>query len=106
MNSASGSLPYLSLISELALLRRQGTVDEFSKWFIALSCCDTTLTEPQQVQLFITGLSDPLCTDGVLQQLATLDDVVIFVRAYEQRNTSRGGSTSRPHRPQARTLTR
>jgi hypothetical protein len=47
MNSASGSLPYLSPNSELALLHHQGTVDEFSKWFIALSCRDTTLTEPQ-----------------------------------------------------------
>jgi hypothetical protein len=83
-----------SPIGELALLRRQGTVDEFSKWFIALSCRDTMLTEPQQVQLFITGLGDPLRTDIVLQQPATLDDVAIFARAYEQRNASRRGSTS------------
>lgn len=49
-----------SPIGELALLRRQGTIDEFGKRFIALSCRDTTLTEPQQVQLFITSLGDPL----------------------------------------------
>jgi hypothetical protein len=80
-----------SPIGELALLCRQGAVDEFSKRFIALSCRDTTLTEPQQVQVFITGLVDPLCTDIALQQPVTLDDDVIFTRAYEQRNASRGG---------------
>jgi hypothetical protein len=72
-----------SPIGELALLCRQGTVDEFSKWFIALSCRDTTLTELQQVQLFITCLGDPLCTDVALQQPATLDNAVIFTRACE-----------------------
>jgi hypothetical protein len=77
-----------SPVSELAMLRRTGSVDEYSKRFIALSCHDTTLSEPQQNQLFITGLGDPLRTDVVLQQSASLDDAVIFARAYEQRNTS------------------
>jgi hypothetical protein len=73
-----------SPIDELAMLRCTDTVDDYSKRFIALSCHDTSLLEPQQIQLFITGLSDPLRTDVVLQQPASLDDVVIFVRAYEQ----------------------
>jgi hypothetical protein len=43
-----------SPIDELAMLRRTGTVDDYSKCFIALSCRDTSLSEPQQIQLFIT----------------------------------------------------
>jgi hypothetical protein len=78
-----------SPIGELAMLCRTGTVDEFSKHFIALSCRDMTLSEVQQLQLFITSLGDPLRTDVALQQLATLDGVVIFARAYVQRNVSR-----------------
>jgi hypothetical protein len=45
-----------SLVRELAMLRRTGTVDKFSKRFIALSYRDTSLTEPLQIQFFITGL--------------------------------------------------
>jgi hypothetical protein len=71
------------------MLRRSGSVDEFSKQFMALSCRDPSITEPQQIQLFITGLGDPLRTDVALQQPSTLDDAVIFARAYEQRNASR-----------------
>jgi hypothetical protein len=44
-----------------------GIVDEFCKCFIVLSCRDTSLTEPQQIQLFITNLGVPLWTDVVLQ---------------------------------------
>jgi hypothetical protein len=83
---------------------------------MALSCHDPTLLKAQQVQLYITGLGDPLQTDGALQQLATLDDAVIFMRAYEQRNASQetamqqpcptGRAFSRPaSQPQAHTST-
>jgi hypothetical protein len=56
------------------------------KHFIALACRDTSLSEHQQIQLFITGQGDPLCTDMALQQPVTLDDAVIFAHAYEQLN--------------------
>jgi hypothetical protein len=71
------------------MLWRTSTVDEFSKCFIALSCHDTSLTEAQQIQLFITGLGDPLRTDITQQQPSSLDDAIIFARAYEQCNASR-----------------
>jgi hypothetical protein len=76
---------------ELAMLRELGTIDEYSKKFIALSCCDPSLTEPQQVQLFISDLGNPLWTDVSLQQSKTLDYAIIFARAYEQRNVSHNG---------------
>jgi hypothetical protein len=78
-----------SPVGALAMLRCSGSVDDYAKQFMALSCRDTSLTEPLQVQLFITGLGDPLRTDVALQQPASLDDAVIFARAYEQRNISR-----------------
>jgi hypothetical protein len=46
-------------IGELTMLRRTSGVDECSKRFIALSCRDTTLSETQQIQLFITGSMIP-----------------------------------------------
>jgi hypothetical protein len=85
-----------SPIGELAMLWHTDAVDDYSKHFIALSCHDTTLFEPQQIQLFITGLSDPLRTDVTLQQSASLDDAVIFTRVYEQRNTSIETVSSQP----------
>jgi hypothetical protein len=78
-----------SPVGALAMLRRSDSVDDYAKQFMALSCRDTSLTEPLQVQLFITGLGDPLRTDVALQQPASLDDAVIFARAYEQCNICR-----------------
>jgi hypothetical protein len=49
-----------SPVGALAMLRCSGSVDDYAKQFMALSCHDTSLTEPLQVQLFITGLGDPL----------------------------------------------
>jgi hypothetical protein len=70
-----------SPLIELAMLQRSGTVDNFSKRFISLSCHDVSLTEAQQIQLFITRLGDPLRTDVTLQQPSSLDDAIIFARA-------------------------
>jgi hypothetical protein len=52
-------------LGELAMLCRSRTVDEFAKSFMALSC-STSTTEPQQIQLFITGLGNPLRFNVVL----------------------------------------
>jgi hypothetical protein len=87
-----------SPISELAMLRRKGSVDNYNTWFMALSCHDPSLTEHQQIQLYVTGLGNPLHTDVALQQPVTLDDVVISARAYEQWNASR--EVAPPHQRQ------
>jgi hypothetical protein len=68
-------------LGELAMLRRTGSVDEFAKRFMALSCRDPTITEQQQIQLFTTGLGDPLRLDVALQQPSSMDDAVIFAQA-------------------------
>jgi hypothetical protein len=71
-------------LNELAMLCRSGTTGEFAKRFMALSYRDPSITEPHQIQPFITGLGDPLRLDVALQQPSSMDDVVIFTRAYEQ----------------------
>jgi hypothetical protein len=90
VNSRFGPLLTDTPLGELAMLRRTGSVDEFAKRLMALSCRDPTITEQQQIRLFTTCLGDPLRLDVALQQPASMDDVVIFARAYEQRLLSRG----------------
>jgi hypothetical protein len=46
-------------LGELAMLFCTGSIDEFTKQFMAFSCRDPTI-EQQQIQLFTMGLSDPL----------------------------------------------
>jgi hypothetical protein len=78
-----------SPISELAMLRKSVTVDEYNKKLITdLSCRDPSLTESQQVQLFITSLGNPLQTNVLLKQPETLNNAIMFATAYEQRNAS------------------
>jgi hypothetical protein len=50
-------------LGELAMLCRSGSVDEFARQFMALPCRDPSITESQQIQLFITGLGNPLRLD-------------------------------------------
>jgi hypothetical protein len=66
-----------SPIGELVLCRND-SIDDFTKKFMALSCCDTAITEAHQVQLFLAGLGNPLRTDVVLQRPATLDDTIML----------------------------
>jgi hypothetical protein len=47
-------------LSELALLHRTGSVDDVFGNIMALSHRDLTLTEGQQIQLFMTMLGEPL----------------------------------------------
>jgi hypothetical protein len=74
-----------SPVGELALLHKEGSVDDYAKKFMALSCRDPALTETHQIQLFTAGLGTARRTDVSLQQSAMLDDAVMFARAYEQR---------------------
>jgi hypothetical protein len=70
-----------SPIDELAVLRHDGTVDEFAKKFMVMSYRNTDITEAHQVQLFLAGLGKPLRMDVALQRSGTL-----LACAYKQRN--------------------
>jgi hypothetical protein len=77
-----------------------------AKRFMALSCRDPTITEQQQIQLFTTGLGDPLRLDVALQQPVSMDDAVIFAQAYEQRLLSRGTGAQTAPRSSGLTVSR
>jgi hypothetical protein len=74
-----------SPLGELALLRRDGSVDDYTTRFMSLSCRDPRISEAHQVQIFIAGLGHPLRMDVALQRPASLDEAVMFAWAYEQR---------------------
>jgi hypothetical protein len=88
INSLFGPPLSTSPIGQLAWLRCTGNVIDYTARFMELSYRDESLTEHQQIQLYIAGLGDPLCTDVQLQQSTKLDDAVIFARAYEQQNAA------------------
>jgi hypothetical protein len=76
-----------SPIDEITLLRRDSSIDDFVKRFMALSCRDTMITKAHQVQLFLAGLRKPLRTDVALHRPPMLDGAIMLARAYEQRET-------------------
>jgi hypothetical protein len=104
VNKRFGPLLTKSPIGELALLRHEGSVDEFAKKFMALSCCVTTITEAHQVQLFLAGLSKLLSMDVALQCPSTLDNTVMLARAYDQRSTVAAPPGELSHAPHSRCL--
>jgi hypothetical protein len=66
-----------SPLGELVLLRRVGTVQEYTDQFLALACRDADLSDHQLVQIYTADLSNPLKTDVTLRRPATLDDAII-----------------------------
>jgi hypothetical protein len=74
-----------SPVDEIMLLRRTGTVEDYTDKFLALACRDADLTELQLVQMYMAGLVNPLKTDVALRRPQSLDDGIMLARAYEQR---------------------
>jgi hypothetical protein len=91
-------------LADLALLRCEGSVDDYYKQFMALSCCDPSITEGHQIQQFTSGPGKPLRTDVTLQRLVSLDEAIMFARAYKQRNAP--PSLPAPAPPSARSSSR
>jgi hypothetical protein len=74
-----------SPVGELMLLRRTGSVEDYTDQFLAFACRDADLSEQQLVQIYTAGLVNPLKTGVALRRPASLDDAIMFARAYEQR---------------------
>jgi hypothetical protein len=78
-----------SPIGELALLRHDGSIDDYCNKFMALLCCNPAITKDHQIQLFTDGFGQPLQTDVTLQKLMSLDAAVMLVRACTQLDNTR-----------------
>jgi hypothetical protein len=75
-----------SPIGELALLWRDGSIDDFCARVMSLSCRDPAISKDHQIQLLLVGLGQHLRTNVALQKPVTLDGIVMYTRTYEQRD--------------------
>jgi hypothetical protein len=71
-------------LGELIQLRRESTVAEYQSRFLALVSRCEGLIEKHQVDIFTTGLDNPLKTDVKLEHPTTLEDAMVLTRTYEQ----------------------
>lgn len=71
-------------LGNIALLRQEGSVDDYCDRFLLLAYRAENLSEGQQIQLFAAGLGQPLRTDVALQRPTSLDDAIMYARAYEK----------------------
>jgi hypothetical protein len=74
-----------SPLGELVLLHRARTVDDYTDQFLTLAYCNADLSDHQLVQIYTTGLVNPLKADVTLYRPAMLDDAIVLARTYEQR---------------------
>lgn len=72
-------------IGEIMLLRRTGSVEDYTDKFLGLAYREADITETQLVQFYTAVLVNPLKTDVALHRPQTVDDAIMFARAYEQR---------------------
>jgi hypothetical protein len=82
-------------LGKLIQLRRETTVADYQTRFLALVNHCKGLTEPHQIDIFTTGLRDPLKTDVELEQLVTLEEAMALARAYEHRLAMSAEPTTR-----------
>ncbi|WVZ51236.1 hypothetical protein U9M48_002397 [Paspalum notatum var. saurae] len=63
-----------------------GTVEDYQRQFLALLCRCDRLTPQHQIDLFTTGLGQPLVSDVEMQWPANLQTAMSMARAYERRH--------------------
>lgn len=73
-------------LGELIKLQRVSTVVEYTDHFIKLLARCDDITELQQIDIFTTGLGDPLRIDVELHHPVSLEDAMGLARSYERRN--------------------
>jgi hypothetical protein len=72
-------------VGKMMCLRLTGTVEDYTDKFMSLACRDADLTELHLVQMYTAGLGNPFKTDVALRRPQSLDDAIMYARAYEQR---------------------
>ena len=86
---------------ELISLKRTGSVVEYQNAFLQLLARCDGVSEQQQINIFTSGLRNPLQVDVELQQPATLEDAMGLARAFERRLSLGDGDTSDDRAPTA-----
>jgi hypothetical protein len=89
-------------MAELKDLHCTGTVDEYTRQFSLLLCRCNDLSMPQQVNMFTTGLGEPLRTDVELQSPTQLQTAMSLARAYERRDAIVPGTKGTPSKGSSR----
>jgi hypothetical protein len=84
-------------LGELIQLHRESTVAEYQSQFLALVSRCKGLIEKHQVDIFTTGLDNPLKTDVELEHPTTLEDAMALTRTYEQRLANASSARTTPH---------
>jgi hypothetical protein len=74
-------------LGELASLRKTGTVDDYTKRFLALVAHAGNHDESQQVNIYTARLLEPLKTNVELLNPQDMETVMSLAQAYERRLT-------------------
>lgn len=85
VNKRFGPLVRSNPLGELTHLRRTGSVDSYQEQFLKLPARCEGVTEQQQIDIFTTGLLQPMSIDVELHKPETLEDAMALARAYERR---------------------
>jgi hypothetical protein len=72
-------------LGELKELRRTGSVDEYQRQFLALLCHCDGLSSVHAMNLFTTGLDEPMTSDVEMQRPEDLQSTMSLARAFERR---------------------
>ncbi|XP_022680786.1 uncharacterized protein LOC111256682 [Setaria italica] len=73
-------------LGELKDLHRTGSVEEYERRFLALLCRYDNLMAQHQIDLFTSGLGQPLASDVELQRPSNLQMAMSLARAFELRS--------------------
>lgn len=83
-------------LGEIKPLYHTGTVEEYQRCFLVLLARCEELTTQQKIDLFTSGLGQPLAHDVELQHPANLQTAMSLARAYEQREVASTSNASAP----------
>jgi hypothetical protein len=75
-------------LGELKELHRTGTVEDYQRQFLQLLCRCDGLSPTHQMNLFTTGLGEPMTSDVEMQRPADLQAAMSLARAFERRATA------------------
>ena len=88
LNRSFGPTIRTSRLAEVKRLKQTGAVKDYKRTFLTLVCRCESLTEEQQVELFVAGLRNPIRTDVDLQYPTNLEAAMSLALSYERHGLS------------------